>query len=146
MRNLHMLDGYRRHDREALEYYGTSGNDKAGAFFVPSPVDRALMSVVASADAGWDHVSVSRKNRTPNWREMTHVKELFFQDTETVMQLHVPAADHVNYHPHCLHLWRPHDQEIPRPPSYFVGPKPGDDRCPADVVNAALSELRSSRR
>ena len=25
-------------------------------------------------------------------------------------------------HPHCLHLWRPLDAEIPRPPGWMVGP------------------------
>jgi len=76
-------------------------------------------------DPFWDHVSVSRANRCPNWPEMEHVKRLFFQDTETAMQLHVPAADHINNHPYCLHLWRPHGVEIPRPPAIFVGVKPG---------------------
>jgi hypothetical protein len=52
---------------------------------------------------------------------MDHVKRLFFRDEETAMQLHVPPADHVNNHPHCLHLWRPQDIEIPRPHVEFVG-------------------------
>jgi hypothetical protein len=52
---------------------------------------------------------------------MCQVKELFFLPSECVMQLHVPAHEHVNNHPHCLHLWRPLASEIPRPPSVFVG-------------------------
>jgi hypothetical protein len=38
------------------------------------------------------------------------------------MELHVPIAEHINLHPNCLHLWRPQDVEIPRPPAYMVGP------------------------
>jgi hypothetical protein len=53
---------------------------------------------------------------------MEQIKRLFFHAHETAMQLHVPACDHVNHHPYCLHLWRPQDAEIPRPPAAFVGP------------------------
>jgi hypothetical protein len=52
---------------------------------------------------------------------MEQVKRLFFRDDETAMQLHVPPSDYVNAHPYTLHLWRPLDQEIPRPPSVMVG-------------------------
>jgi hypothetical protein len=37
-----------------------------------------------------------------------------------VMQLHVATADHINCHPYCLHLWRPHAAAIPLPPKEFV--------------------------
>jgi hypothetical protein len=53
------------------------------------------------------------------------MKRLFFREDETAMQLHVPATDHINCHPHCLHLWRPTEVEIPRPPAIMVGPPPG---------------------
>ena len=88
---------------------------------VPSPIDKAMLRVIASCDYGWEHVSVSRANRCPNWPEMSHVKNLFFEDDETVMQLHVPTQDHVNDHQNCLHLWRPTQQEIPRPHAWMVG-------------------------
>lgn len=65
------------------------------------------LRVIASDGAGWDHVSVSAPGRTPTWDEMERVKRLFFRDDETAMQLHVPPAEHVNLHAHCLHLWRP---------------------------------------
>jgi len=91
-----------------------------GCFLVQSPIDRAEMKVIATTGQDWDHVSVSRTNRTPNWPEMCHIKSLFFTEEETVMQLHVPAADHINCHPYCLHLWRPTKVEIPQPPQAFV--------------------------
>lgn len=34
---------------------------------------------------------------------------------------HPPRAEAVNNHPHCLHLWRPIDEAIPRPPMAMVG-------------------------
>ncbi len=101
------------------------GDETCGAFLVPSPIDGARLRVIASAGGGWDHVSVSRPKRCPNWPEMDHVKRLFFDDSEVVVQFHVPAADHVNLAEFCLHLWRPQDVDVPRPPSWMVGPVPG---------------------
>lgn len=101
------------------------GDETCGYFVVPSPIDSAPMSIIASQGGEWDHISVSRRNRPPNWPEMERVRMLFFGPNETVMQLHVPAGDHVNAHPNCLHLWRPQNVEIPRPPGWMVGPKNG---------------------
>jgi len=52
---------------------------------------------------------------------MAYIKKLFFRDDETAMELHVPASDHISDHDNCLHLWRPQEVEIPRPPSWMVG-------------------------
>ena len=108
MRDLHELDRYRVTDRAALARCGGwAGDGDCGSFVIPSPIDRAPLMVIASNDAGWDHVSVSRKNRCPNWAEMEHVARLFFRDDEAAMQLHVPAQEHINIHPNVLHWWRP---------------------------------------
>lgn len=122
MRNLFLLDAYRDTTGETIAYFGNPGDETCGAFWVPSKIDKSPMRVIASTGEGWDHVSVSRYKRCPNWPEMEHVKHLFFKDDETAMQLHVPPADHINYHPHCLHIWRPHNVEIPRPPGWMVAP------------------------
>lgn len=68
----------------------------------------------------WDHASVSCADRTPTWAEMCFVKELFWEDHETVIQFHVPAAEHINCHPFTLHLWAPLLLPIPRPPARMV--------------------------
>jgi hypothetical protein len=102
--------------------------DDYGAFLIKHRPSGAELRVIASAgdkDMPWEHVSVSLPNRCPNWPEMAFVKDLFWLPTETVMQLHVPAAAHRNLHPYCLHLWRPIGQEIPRPPGEAVA-VPGD--------------------
>lgn len=108
-----------------IRHYGNVGDETCGVFEVPSPIDHAPLRVIASSGEGWDHVSVSRRNRTPNYPEMQVIYRLFFREDETAMQLHVPETDHVNCHPNCLHLWRPLDTEIPRPDAYMVGPKAG---------------------
>jgi len=123
MRNLHELNQWRDTGPDVIAFYVHTGDHGHGAFLVPSPIDKATMRVVASSSGGWDHVSVSRKNRCPNWTEMEHVKRMFFQDDEAAMQLHVPPSEHISYHPHTLHIWRPQGGEIPMPPAIFVGPK-----------------------
>ena len=103
-----------------VAFYGSEGDETCGAFSVPSPIDRQPLVIVASSDGGWDHVSVSRKNRCPNWQEMEHVARLFFRDDETAVQFHVPASDHINVHDYCLHWWRSTEQTQPLPPKLFV--------------------------
>ena len=121
MRDLRLLDVYRVTDARSPHHWGGwAGDETCGAFRIPSPIDGATMLAIASNAEDWDHVSVSRANRCPNWQEMERIASLFFKDTETAMQLHVPAADHLNLHPFCLHWWRPHSLEIPRPPATMV--------------------------
>jgi len=69
------------------------------------------LQIIVSDGMGWDHVSVSRKDRPPTWAEMDQVKRLCFRDDEIVMQLHVTDGRKVNVHPNCLHLWRPQTLE-----------------------------------
>lgn len=121
MKNLHELDKYRVRSPQVAAYYGGFGGARAGVFRLRSVIDMATLAIVVSSDGGWEHVSVSRQNRCPNWVEMEQVKRLFFKEDETVMQLHVPVTDHISVHNYCLHLWRPTDQEIPRPPGWMVG-------------------------
>jgi hypothetical protein len=99
--------------------------DRFGAFIIMGPKGERLtiMSSGADHEYGWEHVSVSTPRRTPNWGEMCFVKDLFWRDDETVIQFHPPRAEYVNYHRHCLHLWRPVRGELPLPPSILVGPK-----------------------
>jgi len=114
LRNLHELDRY----RVAVPQLAR-GDARSGAFSVPSPLV-GMLAVLASGYGGWDHVSVSLPNRCPTWPEMEHVKRLFFRPDACAMQLHVPVSDHISRHPYCLHIWRPHGLEIPRPPAEFV--------------------------
>lgn len=123
MRNLYELNRYRDTSKAVVAHFGFAGDDTCGCFWISSPVDSAPMRVVASSGEGWDHISISRKNRCPNWPEMEHAKRLFFRDDETAMQLHVPVSDHRSFHHFCLHIWRPLNAEIPRPPAILVAPE-----------------------
>lgn len=123
MKNLSVgaVSRWRDRSAEIRAYYGDDGDHGNGVFWLSSCIDGAPMRVIASDGGGWDHVSVSRKNRCQNWLEMEQVKRAFFEDDETAMQLHVPPADHRSLHEFCLHLWRPNEgREIPRPPALMV--------------------------
>src|SRR4051812_5832078 len=81
-----------------------------GVFMMVSVIDGGDLRIIATSAEGWDHVSVSRRNRCPNWYELEQVKRTFFKEDETAVQYHVPPAEHINNNEHCLHLWRPLNQ------------------------------------
>jgi len=67
-------------------------------------------AVIASLDATPHgqllHVSISHKRRHPAWEEIKHIRSLFFPDTIDVMMMLPQAADYINAHEHCFHLWQ----------------------------------------
>ena len=86
---------------------------------------RSIAHCIVSDGEGWEHVSVHMssmgKDRTPTWSEMCRIKDLFWDDTDCVIQYHPPKSEYVNNHPHCLHLWKPTNFNIPTPDSILVG-------------------------
>lgn len=96
------------------------GDDQNGWFVVPLKHGQKVR-VIASNGMGWEHVSVSRKDRPPLWDEMCQIKAMFWGPEDCVIQYHPPEADYVNNHGNCLHLWRSIDVEMPRPESILVG-------------------------
>ncbi len=103
--------------RSMLRSDESDGNN--GFFHVP--FESFTLDVVASDGEGWEHVSVSMRNRTPNWREMCFIKDLFWDDEDCVIQYHPPKSQYVNQHPYCLHLWRKIGSEFETPPKILVG-------------------------
>lgn len=83
---------------------GAMGSDESygnnGAFIIDDKY------VIASDGEGWEHVSVSLENRTPNWDEMVFIKDMFWDKRALVIQLHPPKSEYINNHPFCLHMWR----------------------------------------
>jgi hypothetical protein len=81
---------------------------------------------MSSDSEGWQHVSVSIEfdTRTPSWKIMCAVKDLFWEPEQVVVQFHPKESQYINFHQGCLHLWRCTDgREFPTPPAYMVGPK-----------------------
>ena len=113
--------------RQRSGIHATRDGDKFGAFYLR----RGRVDFVAIASCGddsvgipWEHVSIRahdyKGERVPSWEEMCWAKGLFWDPSECVMQLHPPESDYVNHHPHVLHLWRPTNIDIPRPPVLCV--------------------------
>jgi hypothetical protein len=92
--------------------------DFNGAFLIPYNIH--TIAIVISDGEGWDHVSVSLKDRTPTWEEMCFVKDLLFDDDEIAVQYHPKKKDYVNDCNFSLHIWKSHKEEYPMPPIEFV--------------------------
>lgn len=104
--------------------FTSSRGDPFGLFELRTNAGERLRVLASpgSDEIPWEHVSVSTPTRCPTWEEMAWVKSLFFDDEEAVVQFHPPRAHYVNYHPYCLHLWRPLGVELALPPTIAVGP------------------------
>ena len=83
---------------------------------------RVLSSGEADKDREWEHVSVSLANskKTPSWKIMQKVKDLFWHEGETVIQFHPPQKEYVNYHPGCLHSGSRLMKRQPHPSAWWV--------------------------
>jgi hypothetical protein len=102
-------------------YYGSSPGYPCGAFKIPYRTYDLWTIVSDGSEDGWEHVSVSLKNRLPNWEEMSFIKNLFWDEEECVLQFHPPKSQYINNHPFCLHLWKHIGHDIELPPSSMVG-------------------------
>lgn len=124
---------YRWENHPMLQTSYRDGNN--GSFVIPHHrIKNYVYFTIVSDSIGWEHVSVSLGvrikgkgskpvDRCPTWEEMCYIKELFWSDDTTVMQLHPPKSEHVNNHAYCLHLWRPTTELIPLPMAEQVGAK-----------------------
>lgn len=54
----------------------------------------------------WVHLSVSRRDRIPNWEELVKIKEIFLGKEAEAIQVLPPRSKWVNFHPNCLHLYQ----------------------------------------
>jgi hypothetical protein len=97
----------------------TRGDSDLGAnwgYFIIKRHGYKLYVISSGSGEEWEHVSASRKNRTPSWGDMCFIKNLFWGDEETVIQFHPPRSRYYNLHPHVLHLWKPTGVEYNLPP------------------------------
>ena len=124
---FHVPNKYRERRHPQLKSDDSYGNN--GFFIIPHHrTSGYLYRVQASDGMLWEHVSVSvtsgiRKDssRCPTWEEMCHIKNLFWDEDDCVIQFHPTQSEYVNRHKFVLHLWRPIDQVIPIPDKIMVG-------------------------
>ena len=110
--------------RERNGRFGTDDSDGFNGLFWMW-IGNERLRIIASDGLGWKHVSVTRRDsaRVPTWEMMCAVKDLFWEETDWVVQFHPPKSEYVNNHPGCLHLWQPTEQKLPVPDSILVGIK-----------------------
>ena len=106
-------------DIKALKVSST-GNDGGNGWIYLNGIKAKPAAIVWSFGEGWEHVSVSYKNRCPTWEEMCRVKDMFFGPEEVVVQYHPRQSEYVNHHPYCLHLWRKCEEDFETPPMILV--------------------------
>lgn len=82
---------------------------------------KAIADVSLKPDCrNWLHVSFSREDRLPSYRDLMKIKDLFFGDVLAI-QIFPKPENHVNIHPNCLHLWACEDQELIPEMSFGTG-------------------------
>jgi hypothetical protein len=119
--NWSHLESWRKLDGRMASREG----DLFGAFyFRVGTADIIAIASNGSDEVPWEHVSLRARDykgeRCPTWAEMCHAKDLFWEKNECVVQFHPPEEDYVNHHKHVLHLWKPINLEMPRPPKIAV--------------------------
>lgn len=95
-------------------------NDGMGGHYYDKYNNKNL-NFIFSYQLGWEHLSVSMPNKTPSWEQMCMMKDIFWGEDEVCVEYHPRKEEYVNNHPHCLHIWKPRDVEMPTPPSILVG-------------------------
>ena len=111
----------KNHPRATPRHYGNNG-----AFVLEAVIPGRKLWTIASDGLGWEHVSVSlleHPTKTPTWAEMEHVRLLFWDAEDVVVQIHARRSEWVSHHPGCLHLWRPIGVDLPTPHKLMVGPE-----------------------
>lgn len=110
-------------DRRIIRVYKNIDTDKVKKIKVEvhsiKASDKCLVSLTIMD--GWEHLSVTHKNKIPSWLCMQEMKEMFFKDDEECFQLHPKAENYINNNEYTLHIWRPIDGMQQIPPSIFVG-------------------------
>lgn len=107
-------------DNKEIDQYRIAGEGNNGAYQIPIHACGSVVTVISSDGLGWDHVSVSLKNRCPKWDEMQYIKDLFFDPSETAVQFHPKKEKHINNHPYCLHLWKNQTAEHDLPHAVMI--------------------------
>lgn len=105
---------------------------KNGKAKIIQDYDKVLHFIFSWA-CGFEHLSVSTTVKTPTWEQMSMMKNIFWREDEICMQLHPAKENYIDNMPHCLHIWRPINKEIPTPPNLMVGIRANPEDFKKDV-------------
>lgn len=116
----------------------------SGNYF--DPVNQKAYYVIFTSSLGWEHASISQRNKTPEWEIMCRIKDIFWSGEECCIEYHPKEEDYVNMHEHCLHIWKPIGIEIPMPPSIMVGFKGVDSKTTEQISKIIVGMLSEEER
>lgn len=63
----------------------------------------------------WVHASIAHRDEVPNYAELKQLHHAVWNGQGWAYQVFAPDTDHVNEHPHALHLWGRLDGSNPLP-------------------------------
>lgn len=95
---------------------------------------------------GWEHVTISGKNKVPDWDVMCKVKEIFWDDEECCVEYHPRKSQYINNNEYCLHIWRPDFMELPEPNEWLVGVPGMSSEDTARAAKALISGMSHEER
>jgi hypothetical protein len=67
----------------------------------------AIVSLMQIDGKAWLHLSVSRRSRTPSYEDLVRTRSVLLSVDAPVYFVLPKGTEHVDFHPHCLHLWQP---------------------------------------
>ncbi len=124
-------------------------NDGLGGKYYDK-INNKWLNFIFSYQMGWEHLSVSMPSKTPSWDQMCMMKDIFWNKDEACVQYHPKEEDYVNMHPHCLHIWKPIEQELPTPPHLLVGFKNEEEKQEflqmAKIFGVRINEWKYNKR
>lgn len=62
-------------------------------------------------DGEWRHISFSRANRIPSYRDIQLIKKQFVGEQHKAIMVFPAKSEHVNIMENCLHFWVPLDHD-----------------------------------
>ena len=74
-----------------------------------------IASIAIYENLAWYHVSFSRSDRLPDYKDIRLIKDNWFGDNRWAIQVHPKASEHVNIAKNCLHLWSCLESEFKLP-------------------------------
>lgn len=75
------------------------------AFYSKKNGVQVIVSTERHLDERWLHVSLSKRNRLPSWKNLKEVKDIFIGYDKKAIMVLPEDSEYVNFHPYCLHLF-----------------------------------------
>lgn len=109
--------------------------------FYTDPITRKQYWCKFTRAYGWEHLTVSGKNKVPDWNVMCAVKDIFWEDEELCIQYHPKKSQYINNHENCLHIWRPLFTDLPEPDQFLIGIPGMDSNQTSSTINNFIHSL-----